>query len=313
MIRREEMQEITRHCSEPLRLVLGGHSALDIMDGARAFGMRRLVYAADMGKLSRYYTGSLGTQFISVDIRYETTYDGISRMHAKDQIKCDWSQSRYRETFAHGLESLRESLLRLIYPIADKFEKACLEIYNEPMIGAYCIQTLITFREKPILQGASVGVYDVAEGKKATDFEFVCQDIETRLGGWHQLRDRDRRTVREHPLQPGWVVDGQEDGPRDEARDREEDAWPHRGLASRTTYRDSKKKLWVCRTSKPRPLRTAIARLRPRPSRDDCTSRADPSLLRWGFTPAMKRSMSSRPVLPPAQAASSPAPLSTGR
>ena len=142
--------------------------------------------AADMGKLGKYYDGALGTQFISVDMRYETTHDGISRMHAKDQIKCDWSQSRYRETFevvAHGLESLRESLLRLIYPIADKFEKACLDIYKEPMIGAYCVQTLITFREKPLVKGASVGVYDVAEGKKVTDFEFVCQDIATRLGG----------------------------------------------------------------------------------------------------------------------------------
>ncbi len=142
--------------------------------------------AAPLGDLAKYYDGSIGTQFISVDMRYETTHDGISRMHAKDQIKCEWNRTKYRETFevvAHGLESLRESLLRLIFPIADKFEKTCVEVYGEPMIGAYCVQTLITFKEKPLVKGASVGVYDVAEGKTVTDFEFVCQDIATRLGG----------------------------------------------------------------------------------------------------------------------------------
>lgn len=142
--------------------------------------------AIDLGDLSKHYDGKIGTQFISVDMRYETTHDGISRMHSKDQIQCDWSQTRYGETFevvAHGLESLRESLLRLIYPMADKFEKACIEVYDEPMIGPYCIQTLITFREKPLVKGASVGVYDVPEGKTVQDFEFVCQDIATRLGG----------------------------------------------------------------------------------------------------------------------------------
>ncbi|MCS4541898.1 MAG: DUF1297 domain-containing protein [Euryarchaeota archaeon] len=141
---------------------------------------------ADLGELSKYYENNLGTQFISVDMRFEATHDGISRMHAKDQIQCDWSKTRYSETFevvAHGGESVRESLLRLVFPIVDKFDKICKEEYPPGMIGAYCIQTLITFRQQALMEGATIGVYDVPEGKRVTDFDFVCQDVATRLGG----------------------------------------------------------------------------------------------------------------------------------
>lgn len=141
---------------------------------------------ADLGELSKYYENNLGTQFISVDMRFEATHDGISRMHAKDQIQCDWSKTRYSETFevvAHGGESIRESLLRLVFPVVDKFDKICEEEYPPGMIGAYCIQTLITFRQQALMEGATIGVYDVPEGKRVTDFDFVCQDVATRLGG----------------------------------------------------------------------------------------------------------------------------------
>ena len=143
---------------------------------------------ANLEELSKYYGNgfNLGTQFISVDMRYEATHDGISRMHAKDQIQCDWSKTRYSKTFevvAHGGESLRESLLRLVFPIVDKFDSICKEEYPPGIIGAYCIQTLITFRQQVFMEGATVGVYDVPEGKRVIDFDFVCQDVATRLGG----------------------------------------------------------------------------------------------------------------------------------
>jgi len=121
---------------------------------------------------------------MSIDERRETTTDGILRMLASEQLKADWSKTRYPVSFevtAHCNISLRESLLRKIYPIADAFIEAT-KVFDPPgMIGAYCVQTLITFEEQPLVDAVTAGVYDAGQGF----FDFVpkTQDIAVRHGG----------------------------------------------------------------------------------------------------------------------------------
>lgn len=127
----------------------------------------------------------LANEFLSIDERRETTHDGIVRMLAKEQLKADWSKTKYPVSFevtAHCMLSLRESLIRKIYPIADDFVEITQKIDPPGMIGAYCIQTLITFEEQPYVKAISQGVYDAA-GKRLFDFVPKTQDIAVRHGG----------------------------------------------------------------------------------------------------------------------------------
>lgn len=127
----------------------------------------------------------LANEFLSIDERRETTHDGIIRMPAAEQLKADWSKTRYPPNFevtAHSMISLRESLLRLIYPIADAFVEFTQKSDPPGMIGAYCVQTLITFEKRAYVEALSQGVYDAA-GQNFYDFVPKTQDIAVRHGG----------------------------------------------------------------------------------------------------------------------------------
>ena len=140
----------------------------------------------DWGELENYVSKErLANEFLSIDERRETTHDGILRMLAKEQLKVDWSKTRYPVSFevtAHSMISLRESLLRKIYPIADKFVELTKKTDPPGMIGAYCLQTLITFEEQTYVEAISQGVYD-ATGGSLYDFVPKTQDIAVRHGG----------------------------------------------------------------------------------------------------------------------------------
>ncbi|MEM3506598.1 MAG: DUF1297 domain-containing protein [Candidatus Bathyarchaeia archaeon] len=145
------------------------------------------IYASEnWGDLEKYSEKwRLANELISIDERRETTHDGIIRMLAKDQLKADWNKTSYPISFevtAHSMISLRESLLRKIYPIADSFVEITQKINQPGMIGAYCIQTLITFEEQPFVSGITQGIYDL-EGDRLFDFAFKVQDLATRHGG----------------------------------------------------------------------------------------------------------------------------------
>lgn len=140
----------------------------------------------DWGELENYVSKErLANEFLSIDERRETTHDGILRMLAKEQLKVDWSKTRYPVSFevtAHSMISLRESLLRKIYPVADKFVEFAKKTDPPGMIGAYCIQTLITFEEQTYVEAISQGVYDAA-GETLYDFVPKTQDLAVRHGG----------------------------------------------------------------------------------------------------------------------------------
>jgi len=145
------------------------------------------IYASEnWGDLEKHIKKwKLANEFLSIDERRETTLDGILRMLAKEQIKVDWLKTNYPISFevtAHSMISLRESLLRKIYPIAD----ALLELMREEdppgLIGPYCVQTLITFQKQPYVEAIKQGVYDTP-GENFYDFVFKTQDLAVRHGG----------------------------------------------------------------------------------------------------------------------------------
>jgi len=140
----------------------------------------------DWGELEKYIDKrKLANEFLSIDERRETTHDGILRMLAEDQLKVDWGKTPYPISFevtAHSMISLRESLLRKIYPIADAFVELTQKTDPPGMIGAYCIQTLITFEKQPLVEAVSQGVYD-ASGQVLYDFVPKTQDVAVRHGG----------------------------------------------------------------------------------------------------------------------------------
>ncbi len=142
--------------------------------------------AESWGDIEKYQSRvRLANEFLSIDERRETTHDGILRMLAHEQMRVDWSQTKYPVSFevtAHSMISLRESLLRKIYPVADAFVEFTQKSDPPGMIGAYCIQTLITFEEQPYVEAVRQGVYD-ASGDKFYDFEVKTQDMAVRHGG----------------------------------------------------------------------------------------------------------------------------------
>jgi len=163
------------------------------------------IYARqDWGESERYMMNAKGisrerarmwlaNEFMSIDERREATHDGVIRMGAELQLKVNWAKTPYPRTFevtAHLPISLRESLIRKIHPIADMFLEKTMEVDPPGMIGAYCIQTLITFKELrdddpdfKWVKKVGHGLYDVPEGGTLFDHIPKVQDVATRHGG----------------------------------------------------------------------------------------------------------------------------------
>lgn len=135
----------------------------------------------------------LANEFMSIDERREATHDGVIRMSAELQLNVKWDKTPYPRSFevtAHVPMSLRESLIRKIHPIANTFLEKTMEINPPGIIGAYCVQTLITFKELSgddpdfkWVKKVGHGLYDVPEGATLFDHVPKVQDIATRHGG----------------------------------------------------------------------------------------------------------------------------------
>lgn len=140
----------------------------------------------------------LANQFLSIDERRETIHDGLKRLPIEVQQKIKKVPSF--EVCAHLMMSLRESLLKDVHRYADAFLLA-LKKYEPPgIIGAWCLQTLITWDRisKYELQpkakfdftggfdpktAMDYGIYDVPEGREPYMHIPVTQDLALRHGG----------------------------------------------------------------------------------------------------------------------------------
>jgi 5-formaminoimidazole-4-carboxamide-1-(beta)-D-ribofuranosyl 5'-monophosphate synthetase len=140
----------------------------------------------------------LSNQFLSIDERRETILDGIKRLPTDVQRKIRRVPSF--EVTAHAILSLRESLLKDVHRYADRFMLACREHSPPGIIGAWCLQTLITwdrvskYELKPTFKldytsgteaksSVDYGLYDAPEARDPYMHIPVTQDVALRHGG----------------------------------------------------------------------------------------------------------------------------------
>ncbi|MDH5595750.1 MAG: DUF1297 domain-containing protein [Candidatus Bathyarchaeota archaeon] len=123
----------------------------------------------------------LANQFLSIDERRETIFDGLKRLPVDVQQKIKKVPSF--EVTAHLSMSLRESLLKEVHRFADAFLLATRKYESPGIIGAWCLQTLVTWSKIGPGTAVEYGLYDVPEGKAAYMHIPVTQDVALRHGG----------------------------------------------------------------------------------------------------------------------------------
>jgi len=140
----------------------------------------------------------LANQFLSIDERRETILDGLKRLPTDVQERIKRIPSF--EVTAHAVLSLRESLLKDVHRYADRFMLACREHAYPGIVGAWCLQTLITwdrvskYELGPVVKldftsgleartATDYGLYDVPEEGDPYMHIPVTQDVALRHGG----------------------------------------------------------------------------------------------------------------------------------
>ena len=122
----------------------------------------------------------LANEFLSIDERRETILDGLRRLPIDVQEKIKGAPSF--EVTCHLAMSLRESLLKEVHKYADAFLLATRRYEPPGIIGAWCLQTIITWAKVPG-SGVEYGLYDVPEGATTFMHHVVTQDVALRHGG----------------------------------------------------------------------------------------------------------------------------------
>ncbi|MFB0501170.1 MAG: DUF1297 domain-containing protein [Candidatus Bathyarchaeia archaeon] len=123
----------------------------------------------------------LANQFLSIDERRETILDGLRRLPIDVQQKIKKVPSF--EVTCHVPISLRESLLKDVHRFADAFLLATRKHEPPGIIGAWCLQTLITWEKIGPGTAVEFGLYDVPEGEEAYMHIPYTQDVALRHGG----------------------------------------------------------------------------------------------------------------------------------
>jgi len=202
-----EMQigNLNKECLERARveqIVLGPHANFN-------FFFSPLDAQADWGDVDKWYAKlykvaveeartCLANQFLSIDERRETILDGVKRLPIDVQEKIKRVPSF--EVSAHLVMSLRESLLKDMHRYADAYLLAMKKHLPPGIIGAWCLQTLITwdkiskYEHNPSVKmdvtlgseaktAMDYGLYDVPEGSEPYMHIPVTQDVALRHGG----------------------------------------------------------------------------------------------------------------------------------
>jgi len=184
------------------QIVLGPHANFN-------FFFSPLYAKEDWGDLDDWYSKlynvsvedartCLANEFLSIDERRETILDGVKRMPIDVQEKMRKVPSF--EVTAHVLMSLRESLLKDVHRYADMFLLAAKKHEPPGIIGAWCLQTLITWDKVSKYELApkvkvdftsgveaktavDYGLYDVPKGGETYMHIPVTQDVALRHGG----------------------------------------------------------------------------------------------------------------------------------
>lgn len=203
----KEMEEgtLSRECLERGRveqIVLGPHANFNFffspLDSKKEWGDVDDWYAKLYNVNVEEARVCLANQLLSIDERRETILDGLKRLPTDVQQKIKRVPSF--EVTAHALLSLRESLLRDVHRYADRFLLAAQKYEPPGILGAWCLQTLITwdraskYELKPTMKldftsgveaktAVDYGLYDVPSGKEPYMHIPVTQDVALRHGG----------------------------------------------------------------------------------------------------------------------------------
>ena len=196
-VRAGNLDEGSLRAARVEQLVLGPHANFNFFysplnaeeswgDVERAFSG---LYGVDVEEARRL----LSNELLSIDERRETILDGLRRLPLDVQKKILERTVPSFEVTLHALLSVRESLLKDVLRVADSLLLALAEHEPPGIIGAWCLQTLITW-DKPGRWGLrptikveysqeprGYGLYD-AEGE-APMHVVVTQDLALRHGG----------------------------------------------------------------------------------------------------------------------------------
>ncbi|RLI37171.1 hypothetical protein DRO55_01930 [Candidatus Bathyarchaeota archaeon] len=166
------------------QIVLGPHANFNFffspLNAKREWGDVDDAFAKLYGTSIEEARVHLANEFLSIDERRETILDGLRRLPIDVQEKIKRVPSF--EVTCHLAMSLRESLLKDVHRYADAFLLATLKYEPPGIIGAWCLQTLITWSKIP---GPAVeyGLYDVPPGRETYMHIPVTQDVALRHGG----------------------------------------------------------------------------------------------------------------------------------
>jgi len=203
--RETEAGNLNRECLERARveqIVLGPHANFNLF-------FSPLDAQAEWGDVDDWYAKlykvsleeariCLANQFLSIDERRETILDGVKRLPTDVQEKIRKVPSF--EVSAHLAMSLRESLLKDMHRYADAYLLTVRKYLPPGIIGAWCLQTLITwdriskYELSPSVKvgftsgtepktAVDYGLYDVTEGAEPYMHIPVTQDVALRHGG----------------------------------------------------------------------------------------------------------------------------------
>jgi len=200
-----QIGNLNRECLERARaeqIVLGPHANFNFffspLDAQASWGDVDKWYARLYKVALEEARTCLANQFLSIDERRETILDGVKRLPVDVQEKIKKVPSF--EVSAHLVMSLRESLLKDVHRYADAYLMAMRKHLQPGIIGAWCLQTLITwdkiskYEHNPSVKvdvtlgsepktAKDYGLYDVPEGSEPHMHIPVTQDVALRHGG----------------------------------------------------------------------------------------------------------------------------------
>lgn len=167
------------------QIVLGPHANFNFffspIDAKENWGDAERAFSRLYGLSIEDARACLSNQLLSIDERRETTLDGLKRLPIDVQEKLRRTPSF--EVTCHLPMSLRESLLKEVHQFADAFYLATRKHEPPGIIGAWCLQTLITWEKIGPGTAVKFGLYDVPEGSGAYMHLPVTQDVALRHGG----------------------------------------------------------------------------------------------------------------------------------
>ena len=188
-----EAGRLDHECLETARveeMVPGPHANFNFfyspLNAKKSWGDTEKYFAGFLDMTIEEARHCLANELLSIDERRETTHDGIIRMPADVQMKIDWGKTPYPLTFevtAHCDISLRESLLKDVHKTANAFLLATQKAEPPGIIGAWCLQTMMTWAKIANVDGVNLGLYDVPEGSDVYMHLPVTQDVALRHGG----------------------------------------------------------------------------------------------------------------------------------